>query len=121
MPRNYQLENLAEKFRKELRISNTSHQFGKCEIHNREIEFREFKKSYYLNELEILECLFHGKDICADCLLEKRCGSSSSFLLQTTDCNFMKRMDLKKLADDHSAEIQGKGFDPNVLYDKYFV
>ena len=111
LPRNYQLENLAEKFQKKAKLPDIDSPFGTCEIHKREIEFRKLEK-YYLNDLnQTLECLFHGKDICADCLLEKRCGSSSSFLLQTTDCNFMKKSDLKKLADDHTAEIQGIGSD----------
>ena len=55
----------------------------------------------------VLGCLFHGKDICADCHFEKRCGDSASFQ-QTLDCNFMKQSELQKLVKDHTAEIKGR-------------
>ena len=52
---------------------------------------------------EYLECLFHGKDVCPDCLAEKNCGDTQ----QTNDCDFMKQSMLKKLVAEHTADIKG--------------
>ena len=50
-----------------------------------------------------LECLFHGKEVCPDCLAEKNCGDTQ----QTNDCDFMKQSMLKKLVAEHTADIKG--------------
>ena len=51
-----------------------------------------------------LECLAHGKDICPDCLLEKKCGDMS----QTDECDFMKKTQVHKLVQQQTKKIQGK-------------
>ena len=51
-----------------------------------------------------LECLAHGKDICPDCLLEKKCGDMS----QTDECDFMKKTQVNKLVQQQTKKIQGK-------------
>ena len=50
------------------------------------------------------ECLAHGEDICPDCLLEKICGDIN----QTEECNFMKKPEAKKIAEDQILKTQGK-------------
>ena len=74
------------------------------------IEYREFKTEKFKSSTDDfyscynLECLTHGNDVCADCLLDKVCGNIN----QTEECDFMKKSQAKKLAQDQILKTQGK-------------
>ena len=104
LPRCFLIEKMVEKVKKQGQAS-TECEFGSCLRHRRMIEYREFKSSadnFYL--WYNLECLTHGNDLCADCLMHKICGNNN----QTEKCDFMKKSQAKKLAQDQILKTQGK-------------
>ena len=110
LPRCFLIEKMVEKVKKQSQTSAEG-EFGSCPKHRRVIEYREFNfkekftsstNDFYL--LYNLECLTHGNDVCADCLLYKICGNNN----QTEKCDFMKKSQAKKLAQDQILKTQGK-------------